>query len=115
MENNLLIGPFFWIRSKLIFNTIPANEGRIQAGKYDNPYSHEKLFDDNFRQGDYIDFPRGRVIWDSEENRSVIYIDPCINRQNVIDRICEVFCLEKYIVSGDEHYHCRKCAGKLFD
>lgn len=109
------IGPFFYIRGKLIYNACSLAEGRPQADKIDNSYGHEQLFDDHFRAGDYIDYPRGRVIWDSTNNRSIIYIDPCINNAAVLSEIIKVFGIDAYVVSGDDHYHCRKCVGSLFD
>lgn len=41
------IGPFFYINNKLIYNACDLDEGREQAGKLDNSYSHEMLYDDN--------------------------------------------------------------------
>lgn len=44
MWRNLMlssIGPFFYIRGKLIYNACPLSEGREQAGKLDNSYGHD--------------------------------------------------------------------------
>ena len=38
------IGPFFYIRGKLIYNACPLSEGREQAGKLDNSYGHDQLY-----------------------------------------------------------------------
>ena len=56
------IGPFFYIKEKLIYNACSFSEGRKQADKLDNSYGHEKLWDDRFHSGEYIDHPRGRVV-----------------------------------------------------
>lgn len=109
------IGPFFLIQNKLIFNACPLSDGREQAGKLDNSYGHDQLYDANFTTGDYIDYPRGRVIWDMVNNRAMIYIDPCINNDKVIKLVVETFDLENYTVKYDDHYHCKKCIGELFD
>ena len=109
------IGPFFYIRGRLIYNAIPLSEGRKQAGKLDNSYGHDQLFDAHYRTGDYIDYPRGRVIWDETKNRAIIYIDPCIHRETVLSRVCGTFEIEDYVVEYDDHYHCKKCVGNLFD
>ena len=110
-----LIGPFFYIQDKLIYNACPLSEGREQAGKLDNPYGHEQLYDGSFKDGDYIDYPRGRVIWDKVNNRAIIYIDPCIQNQIVLDKIVSAFEIESYVVAGDDHYHCKNCVGDLFN
>ena len=108
------IGPFFYIENKLIRNTCSLEKGRKQADKLDNSYSHEQLWDDHFRSGEYIDHPRGRVVWDCANNRAIIYIDPCINDSEVIASIREIFELQNYTVEFDGHYCCRYCVGDLF-
>ena len=115
MDKNTLIGPFFYIGGKLIYNACPLSEGREQCGKLDNSYGHEKLYDDNFRFGDYIDYPRGRVIWDKEKEQAIIYIDQCINRAEVLGEIVRTFGIEDYAVAFDDHYRCKNCVGDLFD
>ena len=102
------IGPFFYIRGKLIYNACSLVEGREQAGKLDNPYGHDQLYDDHFKSGEYIDYPRGRVLWDEQKNRSIIYIDPCIHRDTVLSQIIEAFDIGNYLVEYDDHYHCKK-------
>lgn len=108
------IGPFFFIAGRLIFNACPLEWGRRQAGKLDNSYGHEKLYDDYFAFGDYIDYPRGRVVWDCAENRAIIYIDPCINNKGVLEKIKSAFGLTEYVTAEDDHYRCKNCVGDLF-
>ena len=62
-----------------------------------------------------FDYPRGRVLWDEEKNHSIIYIDPCIHRDNVLSQIIEAFDIGNYLVEYDDHYHCKKCVGDLFN
>lgn len=112
---NHLIGPFFYIGKKLIYNACPLSEGREQAGKLDNSYGHDQLYDANFTSGEYIDHPRGRVVWDKAKEQAIIYIDPCINREPVLSKIVTAFGIDKYVVEFDDHYRCKKCVGDLFD
>jgi hypothetical protein len=107
------IGPFFYINNKLISNKCLVSEGRKQFDKIDNSYGHEELYDINFSMGDYIDYPRGRVVWDTKNNQAIIYIDKCINNFIVISKIKKNFDLDKYIVKYDEHYHCKKCIDEV--
>ncbi len=106
------IGPFFYIDNELICNTCSLSKGRRQADKLDNSYSHEKLWEDNFVFGEYIDYPRGRVVWDCTNNHAIIYIDSCINKPEVISKIKETFELEDYTAEFDDHYRCRECVEK---
>ena len=103
------IGPFFYINNKLICNTCSLDEGCRQADKLDNSYSHEQLWDDYSRSGEYIDHPRGRVVWDRTNNRAIIYIDKCINKPEIISKIKAAFEIQNYTVEFDDHYRCRDC------
>ena len=109
------IGPFFYIRNKLIYNAVSLEEGRHQADKLDNSFGHDRLYDEHFRYGDYIDYPRGRVVWDLTNERAIIYIDPCVNTASVIKQVIEAFCLDYYVIRYDDHYHCKNCVGDLFE
>ncbi len=114
MNDMIKAGPFFFVRKKLIFHALPLTECRTQADKLDDPYGHDKLWSDNFKSGDYIDHPRGRVVWDRTNNRAIIYIDRCIDKPEVIDKIKEAFGITEYVTGYDDHYRCRRCAGDLF-
>ncbi|MBQ7500532.1 MAG: hypothetical protein IJT91_06525 [Clostridia bacterium] len=109
------IGPFFYINDNLIYHSLPLSECRAQADKLDNPYGHDRLWDDNFSFGEYIDVPRGRVVWDCTNERAIIYIDRCIDKPEVIGRIKETFGLADHVVEYDDHYRCDGCVGDLFD
>ena len=107
-------GPFFFVRNRLIFHALPLSECRAQSDKLDDPYGHDRLWDDNFKSGDYINYPRGRVVWDCAKNRAIIYIDRCIDNPEVTGLIKEAFGIDEYVTEYDDHYRCRRCAGDLF-
>ena len=110
-----MIGPFFYIDNNFIANKIPASQGELRSDKLDNPCSHEKLYDEHFTTGDYIDFPRGRVVWDIKRNRAIVYLDACIEQADVaIEKIAEIFDLAEYSIRPDEHYVCPKCMSDIW-
>ena len=110
------IGAFFYISGNFLAHKIPALQGEQRGGKLDNPYSHEKLYDDNFCDGDYIHIPRGRVVWDIEKERAIIYIDVCIEKiDGAVIKIAELFSLTDYAVEHDEHYVCPNCMKNIWD
>ncbi|MBQ9544888.1 MAG: hypothetical protein IJV00_07165 [Clostridia bacterium] len=109
-----LIGPFFYVRRKLIYHALPLSECREQADKLDNPYGHDRLWEDHFRGGDYINYPRGRVVWDRTNCRAIIYIDRCIDKPAIVAKIAEAFGLTDFVTAYDDHYRCRRCVGDLF-
>ena len=69
----------------------------------------------NISKPESTDYPRGRVVWDEEKNHSIIYIDPCINREVVLSQIIAAFDIGDYVVEYDDHYHCKKCVVGLFN
>lgn len=99
------LGPFFYINNRLITNKCTLNEARLQADKLDNSYGHDMLYDDYFKNGDYIFFPRGRVIWDKSNDRAIIYIDSSIHKSYIINAIVKEFELDKFVIEYDEHYN----------
>lgn len=132
------IGPFFCIDDLLLADRIELYEGQKQEDKLYNPCSHKKLFERNYRmiaryEGqkqagilddscgneriidkkyldlDYIDFPRGRVVWDITRDIAIIYIDPCIGDK--IDEIAYRFSLTEYSIEEDDHHRCKKLYG----
>lgn len=110
-----LIGPFFFIDEKLLYAACPLSEGRVQAGKLDYSCSHEELYDAHYSTGDYIDYSRGRVVWDIASQRAILYIDPCIRQERVIRQIKAVFHLEDVVIQSDVHYHCRMCSDAIWN
>jgi len=112
----MLIGPFFYINKNFIAHKTPIAQGEHRGGKIDNPYSHEKLYDDKIGDGDYINVPRRRVVWDTQQTREIIYIDVCIERINgAVEKIAELFGLTDYVVEYDEHYVCPNCMGDIWE
>lgn len=99
---------------KIYLLCLSPRRKREQAGKPGKPYGHDQLYDDYFKFGDYIDHTRGRAEWDITNNRAIIYIDPCINREDVLSQIIDAFDIRDYVVAFDDHYHCKKRVGILF-
>lgn len=99
-----------------MFHAIEYQQGEEHsANKKDNPYSHELLYETNYKRGDYIDVPRGRVVYDEKNSLSIIYIDKCINKENIIKKIVKSFDIKSYTVEQDLHYHCKNCVKDIWD
>ena len=108
------IGPFFYFRGRLLYHAVDISQGRPQAGKLDDPLGHDILWDKTVRAGDYIDCPRGRVVWDEEQKRAIIYIDRCIDKEEIVAKIVSKYELDAYEKEYDEHYRCKNCVGDPF-
>ena len=56
-------------------------------------------------------YPRGRVIYDANKNKHIIYADKCI-LQSVLEVIAFLLDIQEYDLREDEHYVCSKCENK---
>lgn len=108
------IGIFFITNNnEIISDFISYDEGRYLNGLYDSNADHWQLFDSlsfKFNTDDYINVPRGRVIYDEMNDNSIVYLDKCFLLNNeVLNKIIEVFRIKKYVLKIDIHYQCPKC------
>lgn len=81
------------------------------AGFINYPYSHFEKWEDAgepLAKLDCYHFPRGRVIFDINRNKHMIYADECVSDE-VIDEIVELYKIENYELLCDEHYVCPNC------
>ena len=111
---NTGVGPFFWIKGRILADVKPISDAENRAGKLDNPVSHSDLYDRTVKYGEYMLIPRGRVVWDSLLDEGILYIDKCLNVKSIVDDISKTFGLTKYRIEHDEHYICPKCKPKSF-
>lgn len=76
-------------------------------------YSHFDMWDyvRGKRTDDCYRYPRGRVLFDAERDRHVIYADKCIGF-DAIEEVIEIFGIDAYEWREDEHYVCRRCEKK---
>lgn len=79
-------------------------------------YSHFEIWDylREKRTKDCYRYPRGRVLFDVEADKHIIYVDKCISAE-AIEKVVELFEIEEYELRGDEHYVCSKCQKKKGD
>ena len=85
-----------------------------KRGFINYPYSHFEMWDKAWKESSKYDcyhFPRGRVIFDTNRNKHLIYADECISEE-VIDEIITLYEIENYDLFRDEHYVCHKCENK---
>lgn len=115
------IGPYFISNTKIIARPVEYWQGRNTNGLYDSELDHWKMFDQYhyesvFNTDDYINVPRGRVLFDENRQTSIIYIDQCfISNQKILLQIIELFQIEQYTVKSDLHYRCPNCLGDIWE
>lgn len=108
----------FWVIGDKVYPYIEErevdrlNEREKLSGKIDSDFEHfiewDKELAKKFFSADFATFPRGRVMFDINENRHIIYADNCI----AVEEIAHIEALFQMInakVRRDEHYACDKC------
>jgi len=96
---------------------LPDIELNAKSG---NTYNHKKLWEDEigsnpahkpYNKQPYNHYPRGRV--DISNNRATIYLNPHLNKSDIIDDIKQRFGISpksiskvRVVIDNSEHYQC---------
>lgn len=113
------IGVFFINNNEIILDSIPYEKGRVLNDLYDSNADHWKFFDSisfKFNTNDYINVPRGRVIYDKANDNGIIYIDRCfLLDEEIINKVIKLFNIKNYVLKTDIHYQCPNCLGDIWE
>ena len=118
--NGPKLGIIFYARNKLFIDGTPLKE----ASDYGDFKIHDKGHDAYWEElvgahavpgGEFDEFPRGRVVYDTRTRRFTLYLDRCIlAREDVVKKIMKRMRLPKTTaIDGDLHYRCAACMRKL--
>lgn len=105
------VGAFYFIGNKIITNDIDVRNGESYGG-YVNYSSHWDLWRAFLREYpeykglNYDYFPRGRVVFDGNTHKYILYIDPKLNSDKYLSKIKSHYRLASgsYVLGDDEHY-----------
>ena len=108
------IGLFFYVKGKLLAYKVILEKAEVYGDFLTCPVSHDAVWRKRIGTKFPVDFdyfPRGRVVYNTREEKYVIYIDKCLDTTEHIAKIVEAFGLadHEYVVEFDEHYQCHKC------
>ncbi|REL26258.1 hypothetical protein DXX93_06440 [Thalassotalea euphylliae] len=110
------VGIFWYVQRKLIYKcTLASSQVADELGLIDAPFTHleeweeQKLyrkFSLSLEETEYQQYPRGRVVFDTKDNRAKVFIDKSIFSRGVCDDICGAFQLDATQVKwfSDPHY-----------
>ncbi|MDO8416859.1 MAG: hypothetical protein Q7S87_11695 [Agitococcus sp.] len=118
------VGIFFVINQYLLIDSVPL----AQAEHYGNTLGYGGHYDywenlqavcveeKSFKAIAYDAFPRGRVVYFSQQQQFVVYADKCLNRQQIL-KVAQAFNLSANQVrlARDEHYQCANCNADFLD
>jgi len=118
------VGVFFKVSGGFLIDAVSLEAGEPygDAIEYGGHYNfHEKcdpstVQEHRFRLHDYDYYPRGRVVYFPKKNVFILYIDPCLSKDDVQQIIC-LFRLQGQTVevTYDEHYRCAGCNVSYFE
>ncbi len=100
------VGPFFFIDGKIFSHHSFLEKFHKNLWFFDDDISHLEFFDSLNIEGDYGNYPRGRVIFDNFLKRFVIYLDKDLMKEEIKNKIIKEYCLtsQKTIFRKDSHY-----------
>ena len=100
------VGPFFYIDGKVIAHHTFLEKFHKNLWFFDDEISHLDLFESFHIDGDYGNYPRGRVIFDNFQKRFVVYLDKDLMKEDIKSSILKEYCLDirKTIFKTDSHY-----------
>ena len=107
------VGIFWFVRKKFLSVIQQREDSELSAvtGKVDSDYSHYDTWDvfgGAFPYADFATYPRGRVMYDLNNGRYIVYSDRCIP-DRFIDEYARQNGLVPYVIERDEHYRCDYC------
>ena len=113
------IGLFFSLNGKLLVYQTALNEAEVYGNFLTCPASHDTVWKKRIGNKTPVDFdffPRGRIVYNTRENKFFVYIDKCLDTTEHIAKIIEVFELSdrEYAIEFDEHYQCHLCNKEYF-
>lgn len=107
----------FWIHQGVVLGRALLLSGGEEGmpGLLDSPDTHVDLWERQpgliklplpLRRSEYFSIPRGRVLWDRKQNRSIVYMDSELFSPDIKMKIMVFFGLEGCEVSWktDSHY-----------
>ena len=101
------VGPFFFIGGNLKAHLEPIASFDPNRHFFDSDMSHFEFFQTLGVEGDYGNYPRGRVIFDHFRMRMVIYIDRSLNKREYKEKLKRAYCLGEPMTTVfrfDGHY-----------
>ena len=111
------VGIFWLLKERLVIHGTPLSEAEPYGEFRNDPRSHEQYWGDLQRDGivppgmEYEEPPRGRVIYNTPNQRFTLLADRCIlQNARVVGEILRRLRLPKdTLTQTDSHYRCSRC------
>ena len=100
------VGPFFYIGGRIMAHKDSMRNFNKLTRFFDDPLSHFDYFESLGIDGDYGNYPRGRVIYNNYHKEFYVYLDKYLNNKDIKEMIKTIYCLKKgkVVFKRDIHY-----------
>lgn len=100
------VGPFFYIDGRIFSHRDSLSNFDQLTRFFDDPVSHFDYFQTLGIDGDYGNYPRGRVIFDNFHRKFIVYLDKALDKKEIKESIKLTYCLEeeRTVFKRDAHY-----------
>ena len=100
------VGPFFYIEGKVLAYKVDVSLCDSDCRFFDADMSHFWFFDGLGIDGDYGNYPRGRVLYDTCLDRFVVYLDKALRTDEIKKKIIREYGLPEKRTGFrlDDHY-----------
>ena len=100
------VGPFFYIDGIVHASLESIKSFDLDLRYFDSKTSHYFYFFSLQIDGDYGNYPRGRVMYDNYHQRFIVYLDRSLMKKEIEEKIKYTYMLgkEKVVFRSDEHY-----------
>lgn len=109
------IGIFWFHKGDVMGKGVDLADGEEGVpGLIDSPDNHTDLWDGSIlrkhpelRGREYYEVPRGRVLWDNNQSRAIVYLDARLLKADIKAKITQFFDLinEEVVWRTDPHYN----------
>lgn len=105
-HNQAYVGPFFFIDNIVHGHLEHVNYFEQDLRFFDSQKSHLDFFDTLFIDGDYGNYPRGRVVFDNYNRIFIVYLDKSLMTEEIENSIKYTYCLlkERVVFKSDPQY-----------
>lgn len=100
------VGPFFYINKRLYSHKEALSCFHPFVRFFDDPISHFDYFETLNIDGDYGNYPRGRVIYDNYHRQFIVYFDKSLDNEPIkgLIEIAYGIVKERVVYRRDSHY-----------
>lgn len=108
---------FFYHDGKVLQASTPVIDAEDVGGWKNHDMSHADYWDiyqiinRKFRDIEYEEIPRGRVVYNVPKDQFTLFVDLCLNKPDILAQLMGTFSLPsaKTEIGFDEHYVCKNC------